>query len=219
MTDDTAPAPMNKKTLAILGGVATVLVLVIGWYLWGWLSDSPVRAFQAATADMNMEKIADMPAEERKEFFENMKNMREKMNDSQKQRVDEMNRERMQTQMTEKMNKFFALPPNEQKAALDKDLDRMAGMMKTFAGGMGKGGDNKGGPGGPPGGGAMAFNKGGANASPEQRNRGTSDRLDKTSPEFRAQMGEYFKRMGERAKERGIQAIPFLGGAGGPRPK
>jgi len=247
MTDETESQPISLRTKLIVGGVLALFLMAGGYFTYSWWSDAPVRDFKAATADMNMEKIADMKPEERKEFFENMKNMREKMNESQKQQVDEMNRERFQAQMTEKMNKFFALSPAEQKAALDKDLDRMAGMMKTFssfkgqgnngkspsAGGTnvanaGAGGNNQsvsgnaasgstpGSVGGPPaGGGGPPWARGMANASPEQRNKRTSDMLDKSTPEFRAQMMEYRSMMQKRAVERGIQAIPFIGGAGG----
>jgi len=245
MTDETESQPLSLRTKLIAGGVLALFLLGGGYYAYSWWSDAPVRDFKAATADMNMEKIADMKPEERKEFFENMKNMREKMNESQKQQVDEMNRERFQAQMTEKMNKFFALTPAEQKAALDKDLDRMAGMMKMWSGNKapdGKGGPGAGGPGspaaggdasktgsgnaasgnapaggagGPPGGGGPPWARGQANATPEQRNKRMSDMLDKSTPEFRAQMTEYRKMMEKRAIERGIQAIPFIGGAGG----
>ncbi len=255
MTDETESQPLSLRTILIAGGVLALFMLVFVIFLVrlliGWWNDAPVRDFKAATADMNMEKIADMKPEERKEFFENMKNMREKMNESQKQQVDEMNRERFQAQMTEKMNKFFALTPAEQKAALDKDLDRMAGMMKMWSGnkapdgkgGPGAGGSGAGGPasggnaaqgsgnggagsatsgnapaggaGGPPGGGGPPWARGPANATPEQRNKRMSDMLDKSTPEFRAQMTEYRKMMEKRAIERGIQAIPFIGGAGG----
>ena len=251
MTDETESQPLSLRTKLIAGGVLALFLLGGGYYAYSWWNDAPVRDFKAATADMNMEKIADMKPEERKEFFENMKNMREKMNESQKQQVDEMNRERFQAQMTEKMNKFFALTPAEQKAALDKDLDRMAGMMKMWSGnkapdgkggpgaggsgagvpasggnaaqGSGNGGAGSatsgnapaGGAGGPPGGGGPPWARGPANATPEQRNKRMSDMLDKSTPEFRAQMTEYRKMMEKRAIERGIQAIPFIGGAGG----
>ncbi|MFZ9823166.1 MAG: hypothetical protein ACO3GX_07910, partial [Gemmataceae bacterium] len=64
-------------------------------------------------------------------------------------------------------------------------------------------------------GGGPPWARGPANATPEQRNKRMSDMLDKSTPEFRAQMTEYRKMMEKRAIERGIQAIPFIGGAGG----
>jgi hypothetical protein len=55
--------------------------------------------------------------------------------------------------------------------------------------------------------------------SPEQRNKMVSNMLDKSTPEMRAQMTEYWVRINQRFKERGVQLIPFLGGFGGSKAK
>ncbi len=280
--ETTAEQPLlSKNKIIILSVLIALLLLGSGYALYSYSSNSTLRQYQTLTAEMNMEKMRDMPAEERKEYFENMKNLREKMTEPQKEKADDSMRERFQTQMSEKMNKFFALPPEERKVELDKEVDRMAGMMKNFGGGKGgapgganaqgrgqggapnaggangngqgggagganagngnvAGGANaqgrgpggadgagKGGPGGadgagkggagtpPPGGGGSPWGRGNPNATPEEKNKRTSDRLDNSTPEFRAQMTEYWKLVGERAKEKGVQ-IPNFGG--GPTP-
>jgi hypothetical protein len=281
MTDETINDQplLSKNKIIILSVLLGLLLLGSGYALYSYSSNSTLRQYQTLTAEMNMEKMRDMPAEERKEYFENMKNLREKMTEPQKEKADDSMRERFQTQMTEKMNKFFALPPAERKVELDKEVDRMASMMKTFGGGKGgapgvaganaagrsqvgagganagngnvagggaggpnagisnvagganaqgrgpggadgagKGGQGgadgagKGGQGGPPGGGGgPPWGRGNPNATPEEKNKRTSDRLDNSTPEFRAQMTEYWKLVGERAKEKGVQ-IPNFGG-------
>ena len=271
MTDETTNDQplLSKNKIIILSVLLALLLLGSGYALYSYSSNSTLRQYQTLTAEMNMEKMRDMPAEERKEYFENMKNLREKMTEPQKEKADDSMRERFQTQMSEKMNKFFALPPEERKVELDKEVDRMAGMMKNFGGGKGgapgggapgggapgganaqgrgqggapnagngnvAGGANaqgrgqggadgagKGGPGGadaaakggagtPPGGGGPPWGKGNPNATPEQKNKRTSDRLDNSTPEFRAQMTEYFQMVNQRAKEKGVQ-IPNFGG-------
>ena len=276
---------LSKNKIIVLAGLLALLLLGSGYALYSYSSNSTLRQYQAITADMSMEKMRDMPAEERKEYFENMKNLREKMTEPQKEKADDIMRERFQTQMTEKMNKFFALPPAERKVELDKEVDRMASMMKTFGGGKGgppgspvagktsqggapgtaaatnasgagnsagrgqggapgsgagnangqgtgaggttnvAGGANataKGGAGAPgnvpppPGGGGPPWARGNPNATPEQKNKRTSDMLDKSTPEFRAQMTEYWKLVGERAKEKGVQIPNFGGGPATP---
>ena len=276
---------LSKNKIIILSVLLALLLLGSGYALYSYSSNSTLRQYQTLTAEMNMEKMRDMPAEERKEYFENMKNLREKMTEPQKEKADDSMRERFQTQMSEKMNKFFALPPEERKVELDKEVDRMAGMMKNFGGGKGgapggagagkapdganaagrgqggapnaggangngqgggAGGPNagngnvagganaqgrgqggadgagKGGPGGtdaaakggvgtPPAGGGPPWGRGNPNATPEQKNKRTSDRLDNSTPEFRAQMTEYFQMVNQRAKEKGVQ-IPNFGG-------
>ena len=292
---------LSKNKIIILAGILALLLLGSGYAMYSYFGNSNLRQYQALTADMSMEKMRDMPAEERKEYFDNMKNLREKMTEPQKEKADDSMRERFQAQMTEKMNKFFALPPEERKVELDKEVDRMASMMKNFGGGKGgptgnavggntagrgqsgataqggapgnanaPGGGNSAGvgnltgrgqggaPGGagasngngqgggptnvagganaaagrgqggtdtagkagagtpgtppPPGVGGPPWGRGNPNATPEQKNKRTSDMLDKSTPEFRAQMTEYWKLVGERAKEKGVQ-IPNFGGA------
>ena len=266
--ETTAEQPLlSKNKIIILSVLIALLLLGSGYALYSYSSNSTLRQYQTLTAEMNMEKMRDMPAEERKEYFENMKNLREKMTEPQKEKADDSMRERFQTQMSEKMNKFFALPPEERKVELDKEVDRMASMMKNFGGGKGgapgganaqgrgqggapnaggangngqgggAGGANAGngnvagganaqgrGPGGadgagkggagtpPPGGGGSPWGRGNPNATPEEKNKRTSDRLDNSTPEFRAQMTEYWKLVGERAKEKGVQMPNFGGG-------
>jgi len=255
MTDETTNDQplLSKNKIIILSVLLALLLLGSAYALYSYSSNSTLRQYQTLTAEMSMEKMRDMPAEERKEYFENMKNLREKMTEPQKEKADDIMRERFQTQMTEKMNKFFALPPAERKVELDKEVDRMASMMKSFGGGKGgapnagkapdgangrgqggapgTGGANstgrgqgasdgagKGGgaatPGNvppPPGGGGPPWGRGNPNATPEEKNKRTSDRLDNSTPEFRAQMTEYWKLVGERAKEKGVQIRNFGG--------
>lgn len=279
---------LSKNKIIVIAGILALLVLGSGYALYSYSSNSTLRQYQTLTADMNMEKMRDMAPEERKEYFDNMKSLREKMTEPQKEKADDIMRERFQTQMTEKMNKFFALPPEERKIELDKEVDRMASMMKNFgggkggapnagggagkapegnarkgqsgagnnngqgtgtgagngngagegaggpsnaqgvanAGGRGQGGADGAGKGGalapgnapPPGGGGGGppWARGNPNATPEQKNKRTSDRLDNSTPEFRAQMTEYFQMVNQRAKEKGVQ-IPNFGG-GPPTP-
>jgi len=276
---------LSRNKIIIFVGLLALLILGSGYAIYSYSANSSLRKYQAMTADMSMEKMRDMPAEDRKEYFENMKNLREKMTEPQKNKADDSMRERFQTQMSEKMNKFFALPPEERKVELDKEVDRMASMMKNFGGGKGgppgtavggnttnrgqsgtassgsantSGGGNstgigniagkgqggisgvggvangngqgggptnvagganaagKANPGGSPGGGGPPWARGNPNATPEEKNKRTSDRLDSSTPEFRAQMTEYFKLVGERAKEKGVQIPNFGGGPNTP---
>ena len=241
---DESNAPESSFSLRTKLFVAAILFLLIGGIIYSsysYIKNAPMREFDAAVAGVDIEKIADMEAEERKTFFETMKTIRDKMSDAQKKINDEKNMLRMNEQFKEKFNRFFGSSPEEQRAALDKDIDRMAGMMKGFMSG-------KGGFGGPGGGGAgfkpadnaakktaatggpntanangaggpRTIGKAIAMPTPEERNKRLSDGLDKSTPEMRAQMTEYWVRMNQRVKERGVQMIPFLGGFGGPKPK
>lgn len=260
--------------------IAAILFLLLGGILYSsysYIKNAPMREFDIAVAGIDIEKLRTWKQKSAK-LFETMKTIRDKMSDAQKKINDEKNMLRMNEQFKEKFNRFFGSSPEEQRAALDKDIDRMAGMMKGFM--SGKGGFGGPGAGGPGGGGAgfkpadnaakktatpngantanangaggantangsntaNANGAGGANAAngtntsnangaggpnvkgkgvptPEERNKRLSDGLDKSTPEMRAQMTEYWVRMNQRVKERGVQMIPFLGGFGGPKPK
>jgi hypothetical protein len=232
-TPDNPVEPTSSFSLRMKLSVAALLLLLlggIGYSSYSYIKNAPMREFDAAVAGVDIEKIADMEAEERKTFFETMKTIRDKMSDSQKKTNDDKNAQRMNEQFKEKFGRFFSSSPEEQRKALDKDIDRMASMMKGFM--SGKGGFGPPGMGGPGAGMKPADNsakntpspngpnvKGKGAPTPEERNKRLSDGLDKSTPEMRAQMTEYWVRMNQRVKERGVQMIPFLGGFGGPKPK
>jgi hypothetical protein len=232
-TPDNPVEPTSSFSLRMKLSVAALLLLLlggIGYSSYSYIKNAPMREFDAAVAGVDIEKIADMEVEERKTFFETMKTIRDKMSDSQKKTNDDKNAQRMNEQFKEKFGRFFSSSPEEQRKALDKDIDRMASMMKGFM--SGKGGFGPPGMGGPGAGMKPADNsakntpspngpnvKGKGAPTPEERNKRLSDGLDKSTPEMRAQMTEYWVRMNQRVKERGVQMIPFLGGFGGPKPK
>ncbi|MEN9671749.1 MAG: hypothetical protein RL553_14 [Planctomycetota bacterium] len=232
-TSDNSVEPTSSFSLRMKLSVAALLLLLlggIGYSSYSYIKNAPMREFDAAVAGVDIEKIADMEAEERKTFFETMKTIRDKMSDSQKKSNDDKNALRMNEQFKEKFGRFFSSSPEEQRKALDKDIDRMASMMKGFM--SGKGGFGPPGMGGPGAGMKPADNsakntpspngpnvKGKGAPTPEERNKRLSDGLDKSTPEMRAQMTEYWVRMNQRVKERGVQMIPFLGGFGGPKAK
>ncbi|MFZ4611759.1 MAG: hypothetical protein ACOYNM_18235, partial [Gemmataceae bacterium] len=230
-TPDNSVKPTSSFSLRMKLSVAALLLLLlggIGYSSYSYIKNAPMREFDAAVAGVDIEKIADMEVEERKTFFETMKTIRDKMSDSQKKTNDDKNAQRMNEQFKEKFGRFFSSSPEEQRKALDKDIDRMASMMKGFM--SGKGGFGPPGMGGPGAGMKPADNsakntpspngpnvKGKGAPTPEERNKRLSDGLDKSTPEMRAQMTEYWVRMNQRVKERGVQMIPFLGGFGGPK--
>jgi hypothetical protein len=232
-TSDNSVEPTSSFSSRMKLSVAALLLLFlggIGYFSYSYIKNAPMREFDAAVAGVDIEKIADMEVEERKTFFETMKTIRDKMSDSQKKTNDDKNAQRMNEQFKEKFGRFFSSSPEEQRKALDKDIDRMASMMKGFM--SGKGGFGPPGMGGPGAGMKPADNsakntpspngpnvKGKGAPTPEERNKRLSDGLDKSTPEMRAQMTEYWVRMNQRVKERGVQMIPFLGGFGGPKPK
>ena len=135
-----------------------------------------------------------------------------------KQLVDEVNRDEKRRLESEARRKEF-----EAKRAQNNNKQKVAGAQ-----GGGKGGNGNGGAGGAPGG-----NQAGAGGNqvakaapapqptkppptPESRNKRTSDRLDKSTPEYRAAKMEYQKLRDKTRAEMGIVTTPGGGKPGGP---
>jgi hypothetical protein len=129
--------------------------------------------------------IADLTETQRRELFnyarENSPELRDAFIGREQKRVDT----------------FFKLSPEEQVKALDKHIDEMESMQKMFSGLRG-GGPGGGPPGGPPG------SAPGIGNADQRRQLGMQRIMNNTTPEFRAQMGEYMQRVDQRREERGL---------------
>ena len=136
-----------------------------------------------------------------------------------KQLVDEVNRDEKRRLESEARRKEI-----EAKRAQNNNKQKVAGAQ-----GGGKGGNGNGGAGGAPGG-----NQAGAGgnqvakaapqptrppSTPESRNKRTSDRLDKSTPEYRAAKMEYQKLRDKTRAEMGIVTTPGGGKPGGGAPQ
>ena len=127
-----------------------------------------------------------------------------------------------QAAMQANMKSFFATPPAQREAELDRQIKREQMMQKAFAAaggfGGGPGGPGGGGPGGggaPGGGGGRGPGGGGAGGGPGGGGNPEAWRkqmLDSTGPSQRAQFTEFRNAMDQRRQQLGIGN----GGWGGP---
>jgi len=140
-----------------------------------------------------------------------------------KQLVDEVNRDEKRRLESEARRKEW-----EAKRAQGNNNQKVGGGKGGNANGGGKGGNGNGGAGGAPGGNqAVAGGNLVAKAAPapqptrppstpESRNKRTSDRLDNSTPEYRAAKMEYQKLRDKTRAEMGIVTTPGGGKPGGP---
>jgi len=129
--------------------------------------------------------------------------------------------------MRQRIDAFFALPPEKRQAELDRQIKQeemmrkafeTAGKVAGFFGGGPPGGGQGSGQGGPGGPGGQAVGPGGGGppggppqgASQEGVNKWRKQIIDSTTPEQRARYVEYRRAMDQRRKELGMPA-------GGPR--
>ena len=116
-----------------------------------------------------------------------------------------------------RINAYYAAPPAERRAVLDRQIDQEEMMRKAFEAGstvMNALGGRPG-QGAAAGGPAGAGNRGGGGGPPQggsdnDRNRWRKNMIDRTTPEERARYTEYRRAMEKRREERGLQP-------GGPR--
>ncbi len=220
----------KHKGILIAAGVFFVLVGTIVGAVWVFTSESQVDKVRRLQKEMFAEEAKKLPNEQKKENWKQLRAETDKL--SPKERND-LFADAMKKK-AEELDKFFKLPPEKQLEEIDKKIDQMEEFRKKlesgdFAGFGGFGGKGRRGSG--PGGAALAANPGanpgggqgfqgkgpggwgGKARSQEERDMFRKNMLDATTPQFRAQMGEYRRQLGNRMQQRGISAPNWGRGA------
>ena len=214
--------------------IATVVILLLSGVGWAWWASRPDP--QLAKAEALSKKIfadtkgmPDISKPEVREQFKQLQTEVEAMPEETRQEFMESRRNEFQHRMQEQFDRYFAMTPEEKEKELDRVIDQMDSMRKSFEkeraeraknkdGGSGSDGAANGAAGGgSPGRGGPGFGPpGGPPRDPASRNEFRKKMLDTTSPQFRAQASEFMKDMFTRMKERGKEPPPFPGGGGPP---
>lgn len=200
--------------LAALAGLVLFAVLV-AWLL-GWIS---------FRTDPRVAEIQQMQEEARKQFSESggprtvaeataavtaMNTIRAKVEalpPHLQPQVERQGSSVFRTAMRARIDAYFAAPPAQRRAELDRQIDQEEMMRKAFEAGRTVagmfGGGQPGGQGGQQGGGRPGGGppQGG---SEEDRNRWRKSMIDSTTPEQRARYVEYRRAMDERREQRGL---------------
>ncbi len=186
---------MKNHKLAISAVVIT-LVVGVGWAMGFFEKTDPQVAELQQLRDENIQKMDQMPEEQRRGFRDRV----EQLSPEQRQQFFDSSRERFQTMMLNRVDEFFALPPEEQQKKLDDMIDRMEERRKQREanGGEGRRGGNRG------------------NMTPGQRDQRSKERLDRTTPELRAKVDRFRDMLNDRREERGLDPVRgFRGMFGG----
>jgi hypothetical protein len=219
--------------LLVIGGVA-LLAFLLAW-LFGWIR---------FTTDPRLAELKKLQAEYREQFMANggpatldqakeavaaMGQMREKIEALPLQLRGQAwaGGGGFRTVMQQRINAYFALPPDKRQAELDRQIKQEDLMRQAFeaaraaggggpggpgsggpSGGPGRGGPGGGGPGGPGGGQAGGGPPGGPprGGSEDERNNWRKRMIDSTSPQQRAQYTEYRRAMDVRRDQLGLPA-------------
>jgi hypothetical protein len=212
---------VNRQKKIALAGVG-VLVVGVGVAL----------AWRAGFApDEHEQMVAELKAMPIPERFEKFRD--ESLTEEQRDELRRSMREVMEEDMTSRMDEYFNAPEDQKVAILDKHIDEFQEMRERFrqrreadeqAGADGQdSGRGRRDPNAPdradsgerssqPGEGER---RGPFNRQPPTREQ-RKERMEGSSPERTARMSQYFMKMRERAKERGIEMRgPGMRGGGG----
>lgn len=192
---------MKKNHLAI-GATVLAVLLVAAWALGflGGTDPAVASAIQLSEQAFN----SNASEAERDQSRAQLRTIVEGFTPQQRDAFFSANRGQFEQRAEQRMKEFFAMSKADQQKRLDEMINR---MMQP--------GDR--GAGGPPGRGRGGDRGGRGNLTEAQRDERSKRRLDRSSPQMRAQFAEFRKKLDARAKERGISQLPGWGGP--PRPR
>ena len=196
----------NKKILIIL--CSLLLLFLLGWYCTRFLPDPRIVEILEMQQKIqnNIKNNGPANLEEAKEIAASAAQIREKINslpDNLRQKMRGSGGRNFQNNMNYKINAYFSLPPSKRKMELDRQIkqDEMMRQAYSLLSNNGNNGNNQ------------NRNQTGQNNQNNQNNQnrnqtgqnnGAKSRIDRTSPEQRAQYTEYRRAMDVRRKELGL---------------
>lgn len=167
--------------------------------------------YRAVRTDPNLKKVRQLQSqfssaqakewtpEQRREKGQEMRTAMQQLSPAQREELAAEGRKRLE----EEMRRYSQLTPAEKNRYLDERIDRMERMRQQMAQRNPNGAGQQ-----PPGGqGAIGTGGpgGGRNLSPEEREKRRKERLNQTTPEFRALMDNYRKDISNRRQQRGLR--------------
>lgn len=167
-------------------GAALILVLLagVGWALFSG-EDAELAEMKQMRDDMlkNSESLSDEDRRATRDAF------RERAKNLSEDQRRELGRG-FRNFMMQRVDNLLAMPPEQQRAELDKWIDRMEERGKNRGDGEGRGPGGRGG-----------------DMSPEQRDQRRKQGLDRTSPDMRAKLDQLKDLVNDRRKERGMEPV------------
>ena len=192
---------MKKRTV----GIAILLLLLIVGTVWAMRGRKDPKVAEMKAKLQEAFKQGPNP-EKWQEFHQEM----EKLTPDQRHQVHEGMRQNMERRMDERIDAFFALPPDKRNAFLDKQIQEEEKRRKEMEARRAKSGSNGGnganagaGQGGP---------RGPGNQTADARALRRNQMRDNTTPEQRAKRNAYRAAMQQRRVQTGLPASPQHGG-------
>lgn len=199
--------PWVRRSLVLL------LLLLISYGSYRAIRTNPnLKKVRKLQEEFTSAAATDWTPEQRREKGQEMRAAMEKLTPEQR---DSLSAER-QKQFEEQMRRYTQMSPTEKIRHLDGQIDRGEKMRQQFAQRTSStpNGNGQRPQGSPPGGfgagpsGTLSGGPGGSGSQPisaEDREKRRKERLDKSTPEFRAMMDNYRTDLEARRKQRGLK--------------
>lgn len=208
----------------LIGTLIAIVLMLLGYWYFARGNDDRIPPQVVAAFEQNQKPILDKlnaaTGEDRGKYWGELRTSMENLADNERQQTWRLIRADGERREDDRMRAFYKMTPAQQVADLDKRIDEMEAARQRFAnrastGNTGRGGPpggGNGGGGGPPGGG----DRGGRGRDPAARQRFAQQYVNNSTAESRAMRSDYFSRLDDRRKERGLPEMPSFGGPGGP---
>jgi len=218
--DDETSSSRRLLTWLLVVSVLALLAFLLAWgFGWVRFTTDPriaeIQKLQAESRDRFAANGGPATLDEAKEAVAAMAQVREKIEalpPNLRMQAMAGGGSFFRSTMQNRINAYFALPPDKRQAELDRQIKQEDFMRKAWeasrpagagqAGGPGAGGARGGGPGGPPGGPPR-------NGSEDDRNNWRKRMIDSTTPQQRAQFTEYRRAMDARRDQLGMPPSPW----------
>jgi hypothetical protein len=197
---------MKKRSIVVGLAITAVVAGTWGLTLFGSRVDPEVQQLQQLRDSM-FSKRDQLSSEDRRDAWHNIRERVEGLSDEQRQEFMAGGREQIMVYLQERMDTFFALPPEEQRRKIDERIAQIIEWRQNPGRGWSRGGEQ---------GQDVAR---GANHQPgEGHRRGRTEaqrderrkrRLDRFDPRLRAQFTEYRRLLNKRLEQTGHE--PFHG--------
>jgi hypothetical protein len=179
---------LTRRRLSLLAGLLLLLLAAFAAYKFG-----PDRQL-AKVKEMRAGLSAELPPEQRRDRWQEYRKEFEKLSPAQR---DVLDREQQQQYFTS-LDSFFKLSKKEQTARLDEQINRAEAARRRFEQQRGAGGPRPG---------SQTFGASGGGQRPrdaEARELRRRQRLDRSTPQQRAQMDLHRRMIDQRRRERGL---------------
>ncbi len=111
-----------KKNIVV--GSSIAMLLLIAFFAWWKWSENQEIAQAKEIAKAAFENRDKMSRDERDAAFQQMREVRDNLNESQRKKLGEDMRSAMMQRMQERMDQYFEKPPRERIAFLDEEIKR-----------------------------------------------------------------------------------------------